>query len=310
VKVIATLGALIFLAAAPNALAVEGGVPDGDAHPNVGVLAFDVDGTGPTPPFQLCTGSVISDHAFLTARHCIEPPLVQLPPDVEWAVTLEPGTPSDPIVPGGAFPGDYPACCALTVPESRIERATGVALHPGFEPGFVPGTGAPTLGRHDVAVVLFPAGTFAGVEPVRLPAPRTLEHLRHRGPQFTLVGFGTETREGLFSIPGYRKTARARFRGLTDNWLKLTNTVGALPGGGALCYGDSGSPQFLGSSNIQVSLMHDVPGTCSGISHNQRLDTLAERRFLAPYVTGRTARRSLAARPRPRGRARHPVPWR
>ena len=63
--------------------------------------------------------------------------------------------------------------------------------------------------------------------------------------------------------------------------------MGVLPRSGALCYGDSGSPQFLGSSNIQVSLMHDVPGACSGTSHNQRLDTSAERRFLAPYLSAR-----------------------
>src|SRR5919109_594230 len=161
-KLIAPLTALLLLVLATPAAAIVGGSPDGDAHPNVGLLAFDVDGTGPTPPFQICTGTVISDRAFLTARHCIEPPLVPLPPGVTWAVTLEAGSPSAPIVPGGTFPAGYPACCGLTVPESEIARATDVVLHPDFEPGFVPGTGAPTVGRHDVAVVLFPAGTFAG----------------------------------------------------------------------------------------------------------------------------------------------------
>jgi hypothetical protein len=287
-KLTAALALLLLLVLARPAAAIVGGAPDGDAHPNVGMLAFDVDGTGPTPPFELCTGTVISDRAFLTARHCIEPPLVQLPPGVEWAVTLEAGTPSAPIVPGGTFPAGYPACCALTVPESKIARATGVVLHPDYEPGFVPGTGAPTVGRHDVAVVLFAPGTFAGIEPVRLARAGALDHLqragRRHGPQFTLVGYGVEIRDGLFWAPGYRKTARASFVDLDGNWLELTNTVGERPRDGALCYGDSGSPQFLGGSNVQVSLFHDAPGTCIGTGHSQRLDTAAERRFLAPFL--------------------------
>jgi hypothetical protein len=282
VILLAVLGLLC--AGATPAAAIVGGVPDGNAHPNVGLLAFDGDGLGPAPPVALCTGTVISDRAFLTARHCIEPPLVQLPPNVEWAVTLQAGTPSAPLLPGGTFPADYPACCGLTVPEAKIARATGVVLHPDYEPGFVPGSGAPTLGRHDVAVVLFRPGTFARVKPVRVARPGTLDLLRPVLPwlPFTLVGYGAELRDGLFYAAGYRKTARTGFQSLSGNWLELDNTAGGRRG--ALCYGDSGGPQFLGGSDIQVSLLHDAGPSCSSTSHSQRLDTRAERRFLAPYL--------------------------
>jgi hypothetical protein len=277
-KLIAPFAVLIALALAPPAAAIVGGAPDGRTHANVGLLAFDVDASGPTPPFQICVGTVISDRAFLTARHCIEPPLIQLPPGVEWVVTLQPGSPSAPIVPGGVFPDEYPACCALTVPEPKLERATGVVLHPGYEPGFVPGTGNPTAGRHDVAVVLFPPRTFTGVRPVRIAPPGTLELLRPalRWVPFTLVGYGMEIRDGRFYAPGYRKTARMAFADLDGNWLAST------PNRGAPCYGDSGSPQFVAGTNLQVSLFHDIAGTCTGPAHHQRLDT--ERRFLAPYL--------------------------
>lgn len=286
---LATLAVL--LCSATSAPAIDGGVPDGDRHSNVGLLAWDPDGLGETPPFAICTGSVISDSAFLTARHCIEPPLVPLPPYVQWVVTLEPGTPTTPLFPGGFFPDDYPACCGLTVDESKLARATSVALHPDYTPGFVPGSGVPTAGAHDVAVVLFPAGTFAGVQPVNLPRRRVLDHLRAHGrhvPQFTLVGYGAEITDAGIYAPGYRKTARAPFASLDANWLLLTNIVGPRPHNGALCYGDSGSPQFLGRSNLQVSLFHDLTSTCTGLGYNQRVDTRPERRFIAAYLPRRT----------------------
>jgi hypothetical protein len=279
--------ALLALALATPTLAIDGGRPDGDGHPNVGVLAFDVDGPGPTPPFAICTGSVISDHAFLTAAHCIEPPLVQLPPDVQWVVTLEPGSPTSPVVPGGYFPADYPACCVLALPESQFERANGAVVDPDYVPGFVPGSGAPTLGPHDLAVVLFPAGTFASVRPVDLPRPGQLDHLAaagdRRGPQFTLTAYGGEVRSGGLYLAGYRKTARATFHDLAGNWLQLDSAAGEQPHSGGLCTGDSGSPQFLGDTNTQVSLLHESSPGCNGTSYAQRLDTPAEQAFLAPY---------------------------
>jgi len=61
----ALAGALVFAAAGS---AITNGVPDGNAHPEVGALlathAFP-DGT-----WEECTGTLISSRIFLTAEHC------------------------------------------------------------------------------------------------------------------------------------------------------------------------------------------------------------------------------------------------
>ncbi len=275
----------VLLAPAPTALALDGGIPDGNAHPNVGLLGFDVDGAGPTPPFSICTGSVISDHAFLTAAHCIETPLV--PAGVAWAVTLEGGSPSAPILPGGVFPDEYPTCCTFTLPQSSIAYATDVVVDPQFDPdGFT----SPTAGAHDLAVLEFAPGTFAGVTPVTIVRPGLLDHLRaagnRRGPQVTLVGYGAETRGDQLYVAGYRQRGRASIVDVAEGWLVLTQSTDALPRSAAPCAGDSGSPQFLGGSNIQVSVYHTA-SACQGIGYAQRLDTPSEQAFLAPYLPGR-----------------------
>lgn len=266
---------------ATSALAIEGGTPDGDAHPNVGMLGFDIDGAGPTRPILICTGSVISDHAFLVAAHCIENDIVALFGEVTWAVTLEGGSPSAPVMPGGS---DYPDCCFMTVPESSIARATGVVVDPLFD---VATFTSPTGGMHDLAVIQFPAGTFAGVTPVRIVHPGMLDHLSaaggRRGPQLTLVDYGAELQEGQLYIPGYRKTGRSSVVDTTPVWLELSQDTDLLPRSASPCAADSGSPLFLGGSDVQVAVYHTAEG-CYGTGYAQRLDTPAEQAFLAQLL--------------------------
>lgn len=141
---------------------------------------------------------------------------------------------------------------------------------------------------HDLAVVQFLPGTFADGTPVGIVDPGTLDHLgaagSRLGPQFTIVGYGAEVRDGGIYFAGYRKTGHASLIDVLDNWLELTQTTSGLPRSAALCLADSGSPQFIGGSNVQVSVFHGGDLLCDGEGYAQRLDTSAEQAFLAPYL--------------------------
>jgi hypothetical protein len=248
--------------------AVDNGRPDGDRHPNVGLLGFDADGEGGAPPNFLCSGSAVSHRVFLTAAHCID----VFDDTVQWVAALDPGGPHRPVFETGFVWDDFPF--AVTVP---VHRPVATVVHPAFEPE--------TL-AHDLAVLVFAPHTF-DVRPVELPRPRVLDRLdrwRHR-LEFTLVGYGADPdysgAEPRYLVGGYRQTATAPFRALSPGQLQLAGAQET--GRGGLCLGDSGSPQFLERSNLAVSQLSAVGETSTEIVA-QRLDTVEERRFLARFI--------------------------
>lgn len=272
-RVFAALAAALasFLCGAVPALAVDEGVPDFEGHPNVGLMGFDADGPGPDITIAWCTGTVVSDSVFLTAAHC----LINFEPGTRFAVTLDAGAPATPVYRPGRIFDDFPYPFAPTTP-----FATAAVIHPRF--------GGDESRTHDVGVLLFPRHTFSGVTPVQLPRGDLLERVHLRDKSFRLVAYGGDAEWGNGGEPvliaeGYRQTATAPFKRLTAAQLQLDGRS-RVTGQGGLCLGDSGSPQFLGESNLQVSLMSRDPERCQGTILNQRLDTPSERRFVADYV--------------------------
>jgi len=253
--------------------AVDNGIPDGNRHPNVGLLGFDFDAEGASPPFFLCSGSVLSDRTFLTAAHCVD----VFDDTVQWVVSLEPGTPQHPAYTPGLVFDDFPF--AITAP---VERPLATIVHPGFDPD--------TL-AHDLAILVFAPRTF-DVPPVELAHPHLLDALARKpgiaGTSFTLVGYGADpdysAAEPRYLARGYRQTATAPYLALTSRQLRLAGSLQS--GQGGLCLGDSGSPQFLGTSNVAVSQLSAVGDTCQEIVA-QRLDAPADRRFLSRYKNTR-----------------------
>ena len=59
--------AMFLLITVLPAAAITNGEPDGEGHPNVGLMIADIDGE----PQWRCTGTLIAPRVFLTAGHCV-----------------------------------------------------------------------------------------------------------------------------------------------------------------------------------------------------------------------------------------------
>lgn len=254
---------LLVTAIASPATAIENGDPDRTRR-IVGVLGFDFDGPeGPFPPFGLCSGFVISDRVFVTAAHCITAAQGFA---MSWAVTLEPGSPRDPVVRPGVLDlvifnvTDFPILVDTV-------STTLTYIHPEFDPL--------TL-ENDIAVLEFLPGTFT-VRPARLAETGFLDRLDEigvlRNVPVGLAGYGADKDLGnfKFSIPGYRNRGFSAVSTLSEQSMTLEPTrifdARTLPA-------DSGSPQFLLGRVVSLT----------SVAKYQRVDTPAVQHFLAPFV--------------------------
>jgi hypothetical protein len=202
------LGAALALAAiAAPALAITGGRPDGDGHPNVGLLVADL-GAGPRP---VCSGTLVAPTVFLTAGHC-----TATLPTSRVAVTFEP-TPdlaTSPLRPG----------TAVTDPAFGLDKSD----------------------VHDLAVVLLDA-PVTGVEPARLPGAGALDGTPLAGTSYTNVGYGYSERatgggKPRFVGGGERRVSTSGFVSLKGSSLKLDSNDGGVcfgDSGGPRFLGDS-----------------------------------------------------------------------
>jgi hypothetical protein len=241
--------ALAVITADPAA-AIIGGQPDGNGHPNVGAL--DLRPIGFAIP---CSGTLVSPTVYVTAGHCTN--FLESNGITQARVTF------DPVVSDNArfYTG---------VPHTNPGFFTGSASDPG-----------------DIGVVVFPT-PIQGITPAPLPPADFLGQL---GPQvlrmqtFIQVGYGVSAPliGGGHPQPdpnsaGTRRVATETFNSLTPTTLHLSAVTDGKP-----CTGDSGSPQFLGSTIVAEGIHGDK--ACTALTVGYRLDTPPARAFLAHYVS-------------------------
>lgn len=268
----AVLAAAATLLAAPPAFAIGNGVPDGNGHPNVGLLAVEQGGDR----IVECSGSYagprkgsVGTGVFLTAGHCLAwMPDEGIAGSQLW-VTFEPDIAIDPET--------------FEVTAASWHQATAFAIDPAF--------GQSRANPRDYGVVLL--GATVGVPPVELPTAGLLDRLAAQGglrpgAVFENVGYGVipffKNGPPRLELPSERMFSTSRLQGLTPSLLKLLMNSDAGDGNGGSCYGDSGSPKYLPRTNKIVALTSGGDPICRAQGYNQRLDVADARRFLGQYL--------------------------
>jgi hypothetical protein len=233
------------LSMATPVYAITYGQPDGNGHPNVGGLVAAQAYSDGT--WIYCSGTLISPTVFLTAAHCEEGARVT----VTFSSAYQEGEKT--------YTGTWYADPLYNQQQSD---------------------------PHDVAVVVFDK-PVKDIAPARLPAAGSLSNLSG-SQQFTSVGYGAHE---VTNSPGghqylyndVRMVATGTLNSINPAWLRIS--MNPSTGNGGTCYGDSGGPNFLGTSDIVAATTITGDAICRSTNVTYRLDTPSARSFLSQFVT-------------------------
>jgi secreted trypsin-like serine protease len=255
-NVVRILLAAAFAVAGGSAYAVTDGRLDGDDHPAVVLILMEVDGE---PAFR-CSGTLLSATYVLTAGHCAGEP-------GEFS-GMRVFTESD-VEGGRGDTNNYPLGGGASV------EAVRWAAHPEY-------TSAQFF-LHDVGMVELeaPGVVLADSQYGVLPSVDMLDGLKgRRNVTFTAVGYGLQE---SFPDPAMFLATNTRTRFAANPWLLQINVPGFTGdfslllsnnhSSGGTCFGDSGGPNFLGSSNVVAGVTSfGINGNCAGTGGVFRMD--------------------------------------
>ncbi|HWH24225.1 MAG TPA: trypsin-like serine protease [Candidatus Limnocylindria bacterium] len=243
------------VASVTPALAITDGQPDGDGHPYVGLMiAKDASGT----PLWRCSGTMMSATVFMTAGHCTEAP----------AASVEIWFDAGPV-PFGNWTGG--PCARSSGYPCKGDASGKPHTHPDYDPN--------AFYFRDLGVVVLNKAVKMKTYG-KLPARDSLDALKpSNSTRFTAVGYGLQRsspspiafltsaiRERMYAEP-HLLQINTGFTG--DFSLLLSNNASS----GGTCFGDSGGPNFVGSSNVVAAVTSfGLNSTCGGTGGVFRVD--------------------------------------
>lgn len=250
-SLLATLAAtiaLLTLLVMPASAITRGGTLDGEAHPYVGLMvAQDASGR----PLWRCSGTLLSPTLYLTAGHCTESPAAHV--EIWFDADVESGIPAN----GYPFSGDV---------------GGAPYTHPQYDPAafFLFDLGVVVL---DEPVVMSQYGALPGLDQLDALKPGTRS-------MFTAVGYGLQ--ESFPDAAAWKENnLRVRMAahphllqinvpGFTGDFSLLLSNNSAT---GGTCFGDSGGPNFIGSTNVVGAVTSfGINATCAGTGGVYRVD--------------------------------------
>jgi hypothetical protein len=255
----AAAAATLLLSIASPAQAITDGVPDGDDHPQVGLMVASVDGA----PQWRCTGTLISPTVYVTAGHCtFGAEHVEL-----W------------------FDDDLRDAAAHDYPYTG--EVTGTAYtHPLYDDA--------AFYEHDLGIVVLDEPVVLD-EYGTLPALNQLDAFAapgaKKGAVFTAVGYGLQksypdaaswkAQAEVLRMVSHPRLVSINTPSTRDGWMMLSNNART----GGTCSGDSGGPNFIGDTTVIAGVTSFGKNvTCAGSGGVYRIDQADDLEWIATFL--------------------------
>jgi Trypsin len=259
-KLLLTITGVVALSVAmvAPAAAITDGTLDGNDHPYVGLMvAQDDEGAA----LWRCSGTLISSTLFITAGHCTEAPAAHV--EIWFDADVQSG------IPGNGYP--------------NTGDVGGTPYgHPDYDPN---------------AFFLFDLGMVVLDDPMVMPEYGEIPSLNQLnsmkpGPRskFTSVGYGLQK---SFPTAAAWKNVAQRVRMVAHPHLLQINTgftgdfsilLSNNTNTGGTCFGDSGGPNFIGSSNVLAGVTsYGLNSACGGTGGVYRIDKADDLDWIATF---------------------------